>query len=181
MEVSCESDCTPPKGHRHGSGKSHKHHLAQPQNPVMDLDDDSDIEQGDTQQPTSTPKELYEEFRSRYQQTFFDFTVRMKEKHNMLPNSVADRVTDDVQGLMESFQRNIYDIIMKQLAISNDPNSLDFIFEDEDIFALMNQASKSVGAIGNILYSKYPLCEPIEMLLGHKVNGKKMSDITFLL
>ena len=44
-----------------------------------DEDDDSDIEQGDTQQPTSTPKELYEEFRSRYQQTFF--TVRMKEKH----------------------------------------------------------------------------------------------------
>ena len=80
---------------------------------------------------------------------------------------MADRVTDDVQGLMESFQRNIYDIIMKQLAISNDPNSLDFIFEDEDIFALMNQASKSAGAIGNILYSKYPLCEPIEMLLGH--------------
>ena len=146
--------------------------LAQPQNPVMDEDDDSDIEQCDPQQPTSTPKELYEEFRSRYQQTFFDFTVKMKEKH-MLPNSVADRVTDDVQGLMESFQRNIYDIIKKQLAISNDPNSLDFIFEDEDIFALMNQASKSVGAIGNILYSKYPLCEPIEMLLGHKVNGKK--------
>ena len=81
MEVSCESDCTPPRGHRHGSGKSHKHHLAQPQNPVMDEDDDSDIEQGDTQQPTSTPKELYVEFRSRYQQTFFDFTVRMKEKH----------------------------------------------------------------------------------------------------
>ena len=140
------------------------------ENPPMD-DSESDTADNIPQQGP-TPQELYEDFRSRYQQTFFDFTVKMKEKY-MLPNSVADRLTDDVQHLLESFQQNIYDIIKKQLVVNNDPLTLNFIFEDEDVFALMNQASKSAGAIGNALYSQYPLCEPIEMLLGHKENGKK--------
>ena len=83
------------------------------ENPPMD-DSESDTADNIPQQGP-TPQELYEDFRSRYQQTFFDFTVKMKEKY-MLPNSVADRLTDDVQHLLESFQQNIYEIIKKTVS-----------------------------------------------------------------
>ena len=119
------------------------------------------------------PKDLYEQFCSRFQKTFFDFALKIREQH-MLPVSTTNSIIDDVQGLLEAYQLNIYDIIKQQIAADASEDSMDYIFSDEDLFLSMCQSAKSEGAIANTLYQNYPYTPPIEIKLG-ETNGK--SDI----
>lgn len=95
----------------------------------------------------------------------------------MVPTSVTNQIVDDVQGLFESYQFSMTDIVKHHLQGDYSPESLDYWFQDEDLFSVICQASKSEGALSRILYRDYPYTEPSEILLGESENKRHLMHV----
>ena len=146
--------------------------------PILDdnMSDVSDIVDNRQVEELPTAHNMLEGYRMSSQRAFFNFAVKIREKH-MLPVSVTHSILDEVQGLLEFQQTSVGDIVKRQLATNPTASCADFIFEDEDMHSVICQASKSDGAIASLLYQNYPFVAPVEQELGHTANKKHIAHI----